>query len=235
MPPSEAKGVSDSGTYGCYSETLSFFQTEIDDGGVEATIQNLVFRDNEAATDMLERLYTGKSSHLYDNFIPHKPRSSCHSPGLWDRICTTRHSGGRTSDGCGIKKPFGSIFSDAEKVANAQQEVSRQKIAMLNDELRQDRDIIAAKDGCGPDESDYLHKGPLTKCPENVIRYMSQWRVEETPDSVKEKLAELINCSGMFSIINFLGADFNPGPELIQAFSSYCSRSSRPPPESHKI
>ena len=61
-PPSPATGHrSDESKYGTYDETVAFFEAQIEEKGVEAVIQEFVLKGDEAADDMLARLYTGES------------------------------------------------------------------------------------------------------------------------------------------------------------------------------
>jgi hypothetical protein len=182
LPETEASKVTDSGRFGTYSETLDFFLAKIGEMGVQRVIQKYVLAENdELATDLLERLYL---SHPLISlaFGLEFDQPSIVAEGLAMAAVSEKRV-----DNC---------LSLAEKTANAS---AADGLTMNNiiENIGQDEEIICIRDNVGPAEiPDKLSNGPLAKCREKVIKYFSMWKVEASEESVKQKMAELINCSG---------------------------------------
>lgn len=104
-------------------------------------------------------------------------------------------------------KGMGGYTSGAEAIARLAKSEGK-AMEGINEEIRHDAEIIAVRNAVGPSEfADKILNGPLIKCPEKAMKYMSEWRVEATQEAVEMRLAELINCSGeyFYTMINAYG------------------------------
>lgn len=90
-------------------------------------------------------------------------------------------------------KQLETFFQPAEKMARDAGKPSNKTLVQLQDELRNDADIKRSVEWA---DSSKFFDGVMHRCPEKMIKYASQFNVD--PNQFDEKLAELINSTGMF-------------------------------------
>jgi hypothetical protein len=83
-----------------YSDFLEFFTVEIEKTSWQEVLNEYLFKGDERADDMLQRLFAGRSSLFYGiksaflsyaNYSNNRLYASTHTPRFWSGISTARH------------------------------------------------------------------------------------------------------------------------------------------------
>ncbi|KAE8355767.1 hypothetical protein BDV28DRAFT_128338 [Aspergillus coremiiformis] len=165
-----------------YPHFLEFFQREIEKKGVENTIGQYVFAENDIAEDMLVRLFGG----LIHPFIHLGFGIEFNQPAI---IAEALAQAATHENWTG---PM--FFLPAEKEAGGIGKPGKKTLQQILEEIRNDEKLANSAHW---EDGNKMRDGVLVRAPDEMIKYAAQFTVSE--DQMKEKLAEIVDTVAYFT------------------------------------
>lgn len=162
-----------------YHDFLVFFQNEIEEKSWQKVLNEYLFAGDERANDMLARLYAGflhPLIHLGFGIEFQQPAIMAEA----------------LAQAAVHENWMAPLFQGCEKAAEAKRgkDGPKKTIVQLLEETKNDEKLSKAPHY---DDGNKI-RGILKRAPEEMIKYASQYTIEE--DELEEKTAEMINASG---------------------------------------
>lgn len=182
---------------------LEFFRRELETKGVEKVLQEYLFAGDERADTMFGRLYAGflhPIIHLGFGLEFKQPAIVCEALAQ-----AAVHQNWLT--------PF---LLDAEKAAKSASP-SQKTLPELLEEIRQDEKLSKAAHW---EDGNKIRDGIMKRAPEEAIKYVSQWTVEQ--DDLDRKTAEMINSAIYYTA----GAQHPPKQVKFDFYFMHCVNAS---------
>lgn len=163
-----------------YHDFLVFFQSEFETKGWQNVVNECLFAGDERANDMLVRLFAGfLHPIIHLGFGIEFQQPAIIAEGLAQAAVHDDW--------------MASLLFGCEKAAepNRGKKGPKKTIVQLLEECRDDEKLSKAAHW---DDGNKIRDGILKRAPEEMIKYASQYTVEE--EELEEKTAEMINASG---------------------------------------
>jgi hypothetical protein len=173
-----------------YHDFLVFFQEEMAKKGWEAVLNEYLFAGDEAADDMLVRLYAGfLHPIIHLGFGVEFKQPAIIAEALAQ---TAIH-----------ENWMGTLYIGTEKEIQAQggEAPPHKTIVQLLEEIRNDKELSGA---AHLNDGNKVRDGILKRAPKQMVKYASQYRVDEK--ELEKRTAEMINAAGMYSVLRITAA-----------------------------
>ncbi|KAF2436806.1 hypothetical protein EJ08DRAFT_644413 [Tothia fuscella] len=191
-----------------YNDYLVFFQGEMEEKGWESVVNEVLFKGDERGDDVLVRLFSGflhPIIHLGFGIEFAQPgiiaealaQAACHSNWI---------------------KP---LYLDSEKAAKkSQKEATPSKpiIDLLN-EIRSDSKLTNSPHW---DDSNKIRDGILARAPQEMIKYASQYHINDPSSDLVRETAEMIEACTYYTA----GAQHPPKQTMFDFYFMHCVNSS---------
>ncbi|KAJ0161972.1 Oxidoreductase AflY [Colletotrichum tanaceti] len=174
-----------------YSDFLLFYQREIERLGWEAALNEHLFKGDERANDMFQRMFAGFLHPIIQLMYGVE----------WEQPAIVAEG---LAQAAVHKNQLKTFFDEAERRAGETAETPMPQIAALIEEIRGDRKLATAAE---MGDANKVFDGVMKRAPEEMLRIAS--KVKVLPEELDERTAEMFHTA--FYVAG--GAALRPGKE----------------------